>query len=254
MPILLYTQTILIIVSFVLLFLYIREHFKNREIKNAAKTTIDNQEKSYQLLHQAIKKAENIVGIAELQGIKIAADSRFHTNTLENEYSQHIKTTYQEAQENITQARQEFEVYLQSLSGQADKSVLQSSDLVQERINRFFEKFENNLSSFLTETQSQSAKAIDLEMQAARQLIQSYKQQQFNLIDENIVAMLEQTINIVLSKKLSLKDHLEFVYESLEKAKADKFILWQTKFYLYFYNPLIQFNKPDTGLTFSGSI
>jgi hypothetical protein len=67
--------------------------------------------------------------------------------------------------------------------------------------------------------------AVDLELRSARQLIDTYKVQQMNVIDENIMAMLEKTLSLVLAKNLDLKDQMDFVYESLEKAKAEKFVV-----------------------------
>jgi hypothetical protein len=46
-----------------------------------------------------------------------------------------------------------------------------------------------------------------------------------NVIDENIMAMLEKTLSLVLAKNLDLKDQMDLVYESLEKAKAEKFVV-----------------------------
>lgn len=216
---------LLIAISVILLGLFLKEFFYNREIKKTSKTAIHNQDESYEVLHNAIKKAENIIAIAELQGIKISANTNLNTKKVENQYEQSIKETTSEVNTALNQAKQEFEVYLEGLSRQADKSVVNSEQAVRERINAFFEKFESNLSSFLTDTQQQSSKAIELEMQSARQLIQTYKQTQFSLIDENIVAMLEKTLSLVLIKKLSLKDQTDLVYESLEKAKAEKFLV-----------------------------
>ena len=46
-----------------------------------------------------------------------------------------------------------------------------------------------------------------------------------NIIDENIVAMLEKTLSLVLAKNLNLRDQMELVYESLERAKTDSFLV-----------------------------
>ena len=62
-------------------------------------------------------------------------------------------------------------------------------------------------------------------MQAARNLIDTYKRQQLNLIDEHIIAVLERTLSIVLAKKLSLEDQVDLINEALEKAKTEKFII-----------------------------
>jgi hypothetical protein len=60
---------------------------------------------------------------------------------------------------------------------------------------------------------------------ANMRLIDTYKVQQMNVIDENIMAMLEKTLSLVLAKNLDLKDQMDLVYESLEKAKAEKFVV-----------------------------
>lgn len=172
------------------------------------------EEKSYEILHQAIKKAENIIANAELAGIKNTAEKKITIDILEKQYQQQLQSI-----------EQQFKTYLDTLSSKAEKSEALSENAIRSQVNILFEKFENNLSSFLTETQQQSIKALQLEMQASRQLIETYKTQQFNLIDENIVAMLERTLSLVLIKKLSLKEQVDLVYESLEKAKVEKFIL-----------------------------
>lgn len=75
------------------------------------------------------------------------------------------------------------------------------------------------------DSQQRSVQSIELELKAARQLIETYKQQQLKVIDENVIAMLEKTLSLVLTKKISLQDQVELVYEALEKAKAEKFIV-----------------------------
>ena len=41
------------------------------------------------------------------------------------------------------------------------------------------------------------------------------------VLDENIVAVLEKTLNVVVGKKLTLGDQTELVYEALEQAKKE---------------------------------
>ncbi len=220
---------------FFVLFIYqLIETFKLK--RQPEKILEDTQDKSYQLLSEAIKKAENIVAIAELQGLKITAQSKLATQTSKDKYASQLEeitqqsatslsSTVAKTQTAILKTEQDFKIFVQSLNNQASSATSDNKQLLEQKINTLFETFEQHMSDFLTQTQQQSVKAIDLEMQAARQLIQTYKQQQFNLIDENIVAMLEQTLSLVLAKKLTLKDQTDLIYESLEKAKAEKFII-----------------------------
>src|SRR3989344_5797415 len=110
----------------------------------------------------------------------------------------------------------------QAILGEAELEGIKAGE---QRINQLFEKIETRVSDFLVQTEQKSLSSIELELKAAREMIDSYKNQKFKLIDENIVAMMEQTLSIVLAKKLALKDQLDLIYEALEKAKAEKFIV-----------------------------
>ncbi len=185
----------------------------------------DVQKKSDRLLYDAAKQAQNIIGLSELEGIKVSADAKIATQKMEKESLQALQEVSIEAKSSMQKAQSTFVDYLSGLSQQANASVTESEKVVKDRVSQLFEQFEQNLSTYLTQTQEQSVKAITLEVQAARQLIDSYKTEQFRLIDENIVAMLERTLSLVLTKNLTLKDQVDLVYESLEKAKAEKFIM-----------------------------
>lgn len=225
------------VLAAIFLVLFVYQYMENIRLRKRPDRLItDAQDKGYTLLSEAVKKAENIIAIAELQGLKIAASDKLSTKDARDKFTKALEDVTKQSmdslsefaatsQQNIIKSESDFKTYLDSLSKQASSSTAQAQQQIEQKVNSLFETFEQNLSSFLTESQSQSVKAIDLEMQAARQLIQTYKQQQFKLVDENIVAMLEQTLSLVLAKKMSLKEQMDLVYESLEKAKVDKFII-----------------------------
>lgn len=199
------------VIAIVALLLYLRESSENQKLHKNARWSLEA--KSFDVLHDAIKKAQAIIGSGELEALKVNAESKLRTKRFE-----------ERSVASVNQAQEDFKRYLENLTSYADASVGKSDAVVKERINKVLEAFEQNLSSYLTETQAQSSRAIELEMRSARQLIETYKTEQFNLVDENIVAMLERTLSLVLVKKLSLKDQVNLVYESLEKAKAEKFL------------------------------
>ncbi len=208
------TTLIFALLTAAFLFLYIKQYLANQKFKEYPQhLLVENRKKGLEILHYAMQKAQAIIGISEIEGVKITSSAK-----------QNMHMWEEKEKTEIEQATEDFKSYLDYLTKQADFSVEKSEQMLKERVNQIVERFEQNLSSFLTETQEQSSKAVSLEMQAARQLIQTYKTEQFNLIDENIVATLEKTLNLVLGKKLTFKDHIELVYESLEKAKAEKFI------------------------------
>lgn len=194
------------------------------------------QQKTYQIIHQAIKKAQSILSLAEIEGLKIIASSKVSSGKLDKEYEDKLSQSIQSSQELITKeaasaqqvltgAEKEFIGYLDELKIRSNKLDEQTQQEAISRMNQLFANFENRITDFLFKTETSTTQAIQLELRSARQLIETYKSQQLALIDENIIAMMEQTLASVLGKKLSLKEQLDLVYEALEKAKIDKFIV-----------------------------
>lgn len=177
--------------------------------------TIDKAQKaSLEALHQAIKKSQDLLSESEVEQIKDIAESKMETRLFES----HLEEQFEKQSE-------EYRKFLEDLKVQAASAQENNQALIIGRINSLFENFEQNLANFLTQTQQQSLSSIDLELKAARAMVDTYRQQQLRLIDENIIAVLERTLSLVLIKKLTLKDQVDLVYESLEKAKTEKFIV-----------------------------
>jgi intergrase/recombinase len=179
------------------------------------------------IIRDASKKADSIVTGAELQSIKIAAESSLDTNLFNKEYSEKIEKTITETQkqyldqlEKIITAHREF---IKTLEQKSITSQQDTENMMKARINELLFSLEQNLTSFLNSSEQQSIESISLELKSARSLIDTYRTQQLQLIDENIVAVLERTLSLVLKNKIDLKGQLDLVYEALEKAKVEKF-------------------------------
>lgn len=231
---------IILLIAFIAILtsiLYIREYNRNlRPTQLSDKLLEQTQNKTFQIIHQAIKKAQSILGVAELQGLKIIAASKVSSGKLDSEFEEKLSQSLQSsetilsnevqaAQKVLTEAEQGFLKYLQDLKTHTTNLEAQTQQQTISRMNQLFGNFETRLTDFLVKTESSTTQSIQLELRSVRQLIETYKNEQFALIDENIIAMMEQTLASVLGKKLSLKDQLDLVYEALEKAKIDKFIV-----------------------------
>src|SRR3989344_3087291 len=161
---------ILGLLALVFFILYLWQVYENWRINKDQKQILeDNQLKGYDVLHSAIKKSEDVLGDAELEAVKIAADSRYRSDQLEKKYEHSLSDLTSSEKASIEKVAKDLQDYLNSLSNKLGDSVTNSEQLIQEKVNQLFEKFEQNLSTYLTQTQQQSSKAIDLEMQSARQ-------------------------------------------------------------------------------------
>ncbi len=227
--------------------LYLRSLFQKHNTLKQQEILDKSQEKGYEIISSAIKKSEAMLGMAEIEQIKQEAESNLRINKFETELEKEISSSSNQivtglsrqaaqVKQEMEQAKLEFIKFLQDLRAfleqsksssqqQLVQSLNSQNETVKVQISQLFEKFEQSLSDFLIKTQQRSVESIDVELKATRQLIDTYKGEQLKLIDENIIAMLERTLSLVLTKKLTLKDHVDLVYESLEKAKIEKFIV-----------------------------
>ncbi|MDP3733367.1 MAG: hypothetical protein Q8Q91_02380 [Candidatus Daviesbacteria bacterium] len=210
----------------VAIILYLREYNQRKKLQSEGDKFLQQiKEKGWETLNQSIKKSQAILGQAELEGIKVAAETKFETAKLEEAYQSKLEEVLKQSEEKITQAQNQLLQFMQDLQKRSGEFEQASQSSGQERINQLFERLETKLSDFLIQTEQKTTSSIELELKAARQLLDTYKSEQLKLIDENIMAMMEQTLSLVLAKKLSLKDQLDLIYEALEKAKIEKFIV-----------------------------
>lgn len=207
-------------VAAISLALYLGEYGRRRHAKNANPfTTLTVSEgKSFNLLHGAMKKAQAIIGNAELQGIKMAAEEKLALRKNERELQQEMSVQ-------MNKAYTGYISFLETLKEQNNQIQAVNQEAIKQRVGAIFDKFEQNLGTFLTSTEQKSVQSIELELRSARQLIETYKTQQLAIIDENIISILERTLTLVLAKKIPLKDQVDLIYEALNKAKVEKFIV-----------------------------
>ena len=217
------TMGVIILVS---TFAYLREYNLRRNLQKEGEKILQQfKEKGLETFHQSIQKSQQILGEAELEGVKVVADSKVTVSKLEEEYSKKLIEFLNSSQQTIASSQASLIQFMAGLQKRGEQFEQASQENTKQRINELFESLETKLSDFLISTEQKTTSSIELELKGTRELIETYKNRQFKLIDENIIAMMEQTLNIVLGKKLPLKDQLDLVYEALEKAKAEKFVV-----------------------------
>lgn len=197
----------------------------NQAISQASPDYVSRE--AQKTLKGAQKKAQALVTEAEIEGIKIAAEAKMGSELFTREYDEKLNQALIAAQqkfsEDLNKHSAEYLSFLENLKKQAGVSEKQTEEFIKQRINQVLFNLEQNMSTFLTSTEQKSAEAINLELKSARELIDSYRSQQLSLIDENIIAVLERTLALVMKTKITLKDQMDLVFEALEKAKVEKF-------------------------------
>lgn len=217
--------------SIIFLVLFILEQYKNSQLKKTIEdlTSLEKPEKGLEALSVAIKRSQEIISEAETESIKIVSDNRHQTQNLTKDYIEELQNASLDIKNQLAQELRlsvdEFKNYLNELKSLTNESQERLQNQLKGQVNTLLANFEQNLTDFTQKTEKQTTSSVELELKSARSLVESYKQQQLSLVDENIIALLEKTLSLVLAKKLSLKDQLDLVYEALEKAIADKFIV-----------------------------
>lgn len=195
---------------------------------------------SLKLIHDASEKANSLVSQAESESIKLAFEKEAEISLFDQEIKNKLESLITNISNQITTSTSKIEteyattlktsegkydLYIQDMQKRSTAWQTKLESEMQTKVNDLLFKFEENLSNFLSKSEQESFQAINLELRSARQLIDTYKTQQLAIIDENIVSVLERTLNLVLKQKLTLKDQLDLVYQALEKAKVEKFLV-----------------------------
>lgn len=212
--------------SIIVLILYFREYKLRQKVQREGAEFLDSiQEKSWETIHSSVTKSQDILSEAEMQSLKTVSDSKFYTQKMEEEYKSKLSEIIKQTEGSINNSYTQLIQFMNNLQKEGMDIKVTSEKLTQERINKLFDTMETRLSDFLAQTSQKASSSIELELKGSRALIETYKQQQLKLIDENVLAMMEQTLALVLNKKLSLQDQMDLIYEALERAKAEKFII-----------------------------
>lgn len=219
-------------VALISLILYLEEYRRRRKEKQASQGFSEaeaTQGKSVNILYRAMQRAQAILGNAELEGIKVSAQNRLAEKKAETKFEAELDSAKTELEKEMSaqmnKTYTEYMHFLDTLKEQNNQIQAANQEAIKQRANAIFDQFEQNLGTFLTSTEQKSVQSIELELRSARQLIETYKTQQIAIIDENIISILERTLTLILAKKIPLKDQVDLVYEALNKAKVEKFVV-----------------------------
>ena len=206
---LIFVLTVVIFIAVLLLIAFWLEHQKYQKILelNSRASLQEARKKSSSIIHKALLHAQKILGKAGTESVELISETQAVKERLEAQY------------------KSEFAKYFEALKLIGEKAQAENQALIKQQADTLFIKFEKDLSAFLATTEQKSITAMEAELKNMRQIIDEYKRAQLGIIDENIISMLERTLSLVMAKKITLKDELDLVYEALDKAKAEKFIV-----------------------------
>ncbi|MDO8515563.1 MAG: hypothetical protein Q7S14_03620 [bacterium] len=168
-------------------------------LDKSEKPTDKTQEKSQEIIHTAIGKAQEIIGEAEIEGIKTTAEAKFRTTTFERDYEEKLAAAVEKSQEQLEK-------------------------MISGHIKTTMDGFDLKLAQTIAKIEDDRLKSAAVKADEAKAEIDKYREDITAKVDANIADILEIAIFKITGKKLTLKDHMEIVYDCLEKAKDEKLI------------------------------
>ncbi len=119
--------------------------------------------------------------------------------------------------ENVQKGIQHLALALEEAAmNEADKN----ADIVRREMQRIGMDTASSISEVAKELNSVLHESVAGEFSHIATELAQYRNARMRMVDERIIALIEETAEIVLQKKLSMQDQSELVYRSLEEAKA----------------------------------
>lgn len=155
----------------------------------------ENHARALEIVGQAYHKAQDIIGNAELAGVKLAAQSKLETKKMTEAYEKEVDTD-----------REKLE---KAFLVEADKAYEQFADYL------------TKLTAMAPDSLAKFQKSAETQMKTE---LENYKQEKMAEFQADLVPLLEKTFTLVLPKTIKIADQMDLINDALEKAKAKKWI------------------------------
>jgi hypothetical protein len=216
--------------------LYLRESFLRRRLVKQESQQLDKAHISaQQIIDDAVKKSQELIYQAETASIKIVSESKAELNQGQTLYSTELKHILQQFEagianemhsvhERVASSQTIQEKFLADLSTKFSQFQKSTEETLSKDAAKATEGFGEQLTESLRQISDQASTAVEKDLQKEHENVKRFEESQIKLIQENLAAILERTLELVLTKKLTLGDHIDLVNESFEEAKKEKFL------------------------------
>jgi hypothetical protein len=229
-------ELVLVPIVLLLILLYLRELIlRHQLIKSQTQEIAKAQLSAQQIVDSAVKKSQELISQAELSSIKVVADSKEGLTKGQSLYDSQLKMILQQFEASIAnelratherisrseQAQENFLLQLQDKLGSFQRA---AQDTLNKNTTGASEEFKERLSDSLRQIQDDTTTAVEKDLQTEHDNVQRFQQQQITAVQNNLVSILERTLELVLARRLSLADHTDLINEAFEEAKREKFL------------------------------
>lgn len=202
-------------------------------LKRRAKRTIEAEhveEKYEDRLEELMHKTEQLLIRYSAQTEKKYAElGRALTGHMEehralvdrelHDIAKRLEETKASLDEQIKNTEGEYKELSESLRSAAEARAKKAEAVVEESTAHAMDSFAAMLSKMEADGRTRLEKHIEDEMAETKKAIERYRTERMKLIDNKILALVEETTAIALGRQLSAKEHADLIFRSLEEAK-----------------------------------
>lgn len=186
-------------------------------------------------IHQAVERANQALVQAALEGIEgveVVARHKLkggQTKRPKPEIAQleHGGQRYEDFTERlkaqIASLEKKHTNFLQNLETTASSQLSQQQETLSTQVQQATKEAAKEIDQFTKQLQKRLGGHIDEKLGEVDTAIEEYKKRRLALVDEQIVALLERTLELVVKDGLSLSEKTDLVIQSLEQAKSEGF-------------------------------
>jgi len=201
----------------------------NRRIRNLTYPIYDYivkgaHKKAQEITYDAMKDSRKMVAQAELEGVKIVAKEKLDSKKIGKEYEAKLEELTVHTEQILENYNKSVEADLRRLSDALEKristGISKNENLLQEQTTKLSTQLSDTFTTLEANAKEQIRSNVEKEFISVKKVIETYRQERYALVDNQILSLLENTATIALGKQLSLKDHTELIYRALEEAKS----------------------------------
>lgn len=181
--------------------------------------------KTNSLLHRAVQQANKILVTAELKGIHLISSQKMSGSELTKQFQIHLasieKALSDQLIRNTEHAEATYNEFITNTEKAIKDHVKANEQMLLDKSTQMVKETEAMLGEFTRDLEKRVKEDIEKQMKEAVSEIEQYKLTRMRVLDERIVDVLEDVIQVVLEKKMTIADQSDLVYKALEQAKKE---------------------------------
>lgn len=185
------------------------------------------RKKAEGIIQSAIKESQQIVKKAQSTGQTILAQEKEESDEITDEYQKELEKLSKEMVSKLESseklAETQFQDYLKGLESTIEAAAKKSEEAFNQRSATFFDKTSEAVGQAVAEINTKVKEEVTTEMKKMKDVVEEYQRKRMAVVDDNLIDIIEKTAAAALNKSLSMEEHVELIYKSLDEAKKKNF-------------------------------